>query len=154
MENNMISKPEELTFDNFVVDVNNKFAYRASVAVVDNLVSSVNTDNGFSNYNPLLIYGETGAGKTHLLNAIRNEIKNNKPNLQIAFVDENNSIDEVSTNADVLLVDDVQLFMNDEFFNIYNLFIDSNKQVVLTADKIYSQFDCGLMTDIAPADFK
>lgn len=152
-ENNIISESEKFTFDNFVVGASNRFAYAAAKRVADEVDSKSPEILPFS-CNPLLIYGEKRAGKTHLLNAIRNEIKVRKPNLQIAFVDGNSSIDEVSTNADVLLVDDVQLYMNDEFFNIYNSFINSNKQVVLTADKIYSQFDCGLMADIAPADFE
>ncbi|MBD5083246.1 MAG: hypothetical protein HDT34_03660 [Clostridiales bacterium] len=155
LENNTLNKEDslnlnEFTFENFVVGPSNRFAYRASIEVVNNLLGSVNTENTFSNYNPLLIYGEKGVGKTHLLNAIRNAIKTNKPNLQIAFVDENNPISEVSTDADVLLGDDVQLYMNDEFFNIYNSFIENNKQVVLTADKTYSQFVDGLMVDIKP----
>lgn len=153
MENNVISKSEKFTFDNFVVGASNRFAYAAAKRVADEVDSKSPEILPFS-CNPLLIYGEKGVGKTHLLNAIRNEIKIRKPNLQIAFVDEGNSIDKVSTNADILLVDDVQIYINDEFFNIYNSFINSNKQVVLTADKIYSQFDCGLMADIAPADFE
>lgn len=152
-ENNIISESEKLTFDNFAVGASNRFAYAAARRVADEVDSKSPEILPFS-CNPLLIYGEKGAGKTHLLNAIRNEIKIRNPNLQIAFLDENNPVDETSTNADVLLVDDVQLYMNDEFFNIYNSFINSNKQVVLTADKIYSQFDCGLMADIAPADFE
>lgn len=151
MENNIISQSEKLTFDNFVVGANNRFAYAAAKRVADEVDSKSPEILPFS-CNPLLIYGEKGVGKTHLLNAIRNEIKIRKPNLQIAFVDESNPIDKVSTNADVLLVDDVQLYMNDEFFKIYNSFIENNKQVVLTANKIYSQFDCGLMADIALAN--
>ena len=155
LENNTLNKENslnlnEFTFDNFVVGLGNRFAYRESIAVVDNLLDSVNTENTFINYNPLLIYGEKAVGKTHLLNAIRNKIKTINPKLQIAFVDESSSIDEVSTNADILLADNVQLFMNDEFFNIYNSFIENNKQVVLTADKTYSQFVDGLMVDIKP----
>lgn len=153
MENNIISQSEKLTFDNFVVGAGNRFAYAAAKRVADEVDSKSPEILPFS-CNPLLIYGEKGVGKTHLLNAIRNEIKIHKPNLQIAFVDENHPIDKVSTNADILLVDNVQLYMNDEFFNIYNSFINSNKQIVLTADKIYSQFDCGLMADIAPTDFE
>ncbi len=135
MENNVISKSEKFTFDNFVVGASNRFAYAAAKRVADEVDSKSPEILPFG-CTPLLIYGEKGVGKTHLLNAIRNEIKIRKPNLQIAFVD------------------DVQLYMNDEFFNIYNSFINSNKQVVLTADKPYSQFDNGLLADIAPADFE
>lgn len=140
------------TFDNFVVKAGNRFAFAAAKRVATDIDSTLPETSLFDNYNPLLIYGEETAGKTHLLNAIRNEIKNNKPNLQIAFVDENNPISQVSTNADVLLVDDVQLYMNDEFFNIYNSFIANKKQVVLTADKPYFEFADGLLADIQPVE--
>ncbi len=154
MENNIISKSEKLTFDNFVVGAGNRLAYIAAKNFAVFIALRLSETSELNIPNTLLIHGEKTAGKTHLLNAIRNEIKNRNPNLQVAFIDENNPISQVSNNADVLLVDDVQLYMNDEFFNIYNSFINSNKQVVLTADKIYTQFDCGLMADIAPTAFE
>lgn len=152
--NNINSEFSKYTFDNFVVEAGNRFAFAAAKSVVTDIDSTLPETSLLDNYNPLLIYGEKTSGKTHLLNAIRNEIKSNKPNLQIAFVDENNPISQVSTNADVLLVDDVQLYKNDEFFKIYNSFIANRKQVVLTADKPYFEFDEGLFADIQPVEFE
>lgn len=153
MDNNNINLEFlEYTFDNFVVGAGNRFAFAAAKKVATDIDTTLPETSLLDNYNPLLIYGEKTAGKTHLLNAIRNAIKNRKPNLQIAFVDENNPISQVSTNADVLLVDDVQLYMNDDFFKIYKAFIASKKQVVLTADKPYSEFADGLLADIQPVE--
>lgn len=150
--NNINSEFTKYIFDNFVVGAGNRFAFVAAKRVATDINPTLPETSLLDNYNPLLIYGEKTSGKTHLLNAIRNEIKNRKPNLQIAFVDENNPISQVSTNADVLLVDDVQLYMNDEFFKIYNSFIANKKQIVLTSDKPYSEFDEGLFVDIQPVE--
>ena len=68
---------EELTFDNFVVGDENKFAHAASIAVANNPAGA---------YNPFFIYGRSGLGKTHLLCAIANEIKKNRPDSTIMLV--------------------------------------------------------------------
>jgi len=104
----------EFTFDTFIVGSSNKFAHAASLAVAAN--------PGYA-YNPLFIYGNSGLGKTHLLNAIRSEIKANSPEKEIIYVKGDDFTNELIEsihlaktsefrqkyrNSDVLLVDDVQ----------------------------------------------
>lgn len=151
---NINSESSKYTFDNFVVKIDNRLAFVAARNIAVTIALEPSETSELNIPNPLLIYGEKPAGKTHLLNAIRNEIKSNKPNLEVALVDENNPIGQVSTNADVLLADDVQLYKNDEFFKIYKSFIANKKQVVLTADKPYSEFADGLLADIQPVEFE
>lgn len=154
MDNNINSELSKYSFDNFVVKAGNRLAYIAAKNFAVFIALRLSETSELNIPNTLLIHGEKTAGKTHLLNAIRNEIKNRNPNLQVAFIDENNPISQVSTNADVLLVDDVQLYMNDEFFKIYNSFIANKKQVFLTADKPYLEFDDGLFEEIQPIEFE
>ena len=136
---------EEGTFESFVVGTSNKFAYAAASAVAN--------DPG-GKYNPLFIYGNSGLGKTHLLNAICHEIKKNNPNMNIVYTrgeDFTNelvkyiaqkSTDEFHAkyrNADVLLVDDVQFISGktstqEEFFHTFNALYQSGNQIVLTSD--------------------
>lgn len=139
------------TFDNFVVGPSNEFAHAASLAVADNpnIV-----------YNPLVIYGPSGVGKTHLLLAIKNHIKKNFPYKTIEYTrceDFTNqlikslhegklgmgTIDDFRNkyrNADVLLVDDIQFIAGkestqEEFFNTFNTLYQNNKQIVVTLDR-------------------
>lgn len=134
------------TFDNFVVGPSNRFAHAAAVAVAKNPGNS---------YNPLFIYGNPGLGKTHLLNAIRNEIKSSFPEMNIvytqgeAFANEIiEAIHNVRTpafrekyrNTDVLFVDDIQFIAGmestqTEFFNTFNTLYENNKQIILTSDR-------------------
>ncbi|MBQ7549043.1 MAG: chromosomal replication initiator protein DnaA [Clostridia bacterium] len=136
---------EEGTFESFVVGPSNKFAYAAASAVAN--------DPG-GKYNPLFIYGNSGLGKTHLLNAICHEIKKNNPNMNIVYTrgeDFTNelvkyiaqkSTDEFHAkyrNANVLLVDDVQFISGktstqEEFFHTFNALYQSGNQIVLTSD--------------------
>ena len=134
------------TFDNFVVGPSNRFAHAAAVAVAKNPGNS---------YNPLFIYGNPGLGKTHLLNAIRNENKSSFPEMNIvytqgeAFANEIiEAIHNVRTpafrekyrNTDVLFVDDIQFIAGmestqTEFFNTFNTLYENNKQIILTSDR-------------------
>ncbi len=138
----------EFTFDNFVVGSSNKLAYAASKAVAENPAQ---------NYNPLLIYGESGLGKTHLIYAIANVIRTNDPNAKIVYVKGDDLTNELVAaigggpsktaemrekyrEAELLLVDDVQFIAGrkqtqEEFFHTFNTLYESGRQIVLTSDR-------------------
>ncbi len=146
------SDAQKDTFETFVVGSSNKFAHAAAIAVAANPGGA---------YNPLLIHGNSGLGKTHLLNAICNEVKKNNPNANIvytsgeAFTNElvhylalarnnktpNNMVEfhNKYRNADILLVDDVQFIAGkeatqEEFFHTFNALSNAGNQIVLTSD--------------------
>ncbi len=134
-------------FDNFVVGGSNEFAHAAARAVA--------TSAGHS-YNPLFIHGGSGLGKTHLLQAIGNAIRENNENTQVLYVTSedftNAYIDAIARKgealssfrkryrkADVLLIDDVQFLASkdktkEELFHTFNALFTSGKQIVLSAD--------------------
>ena len=134
------------TFDKFIVGSNNKFAHASALAVASNPSKA---------YNPLFIYGNSGLGKTHLLNAIRYEISSNFPDYKIIYVDgetfTNEIINAIKTNttslfhekyrpADVLLVDDIQFIAGkvstqEEFFHTFNALYQNDKQIILASDR-------------------
>lgn len=136
------------TFDSFIVGSTNRFAHAASFAVADK-PSII--------YNPLIIYGNSGVGKTHLLLAIKNHIKKKYPSKKIAYVrseDFTNQLiqalksgveamdefHEKYRTADVLLIDDIQFIAGkestqEEFFNTFNTLYHNNKQIVVTLDR-------------------
>jgi chromosomal replication initiator protein len=135
------------TFDSFVIGPSNQLAAAASRAVAENPASK---------YNPLFIYGGVGLGKTHLLHAIGQQIKQQHPTWRIlylkteTFMNEfinqvrNNRIEEFRNkyrdNTDVLMMDDIQYLggkerTQDEFFHTFNALFESHRQIVVTADK-------------------
>lgn len=139
------------TFSNFVVGSTNRFAHAASLAVANN--SSIT-------YNPLVIYGPSGVGKTHLMLAIKNQIKKNFPYKKIVYTrgeDFTNelikaiqdgklglgTIDDFRNKyrgVDVLLIDDIHFIAGkeqtqEEFFNTFNTLYQNNKQIVVTLDR-------------------
>lgn len=137
------------TFDNFIVGNNNDFTVAAAKAVAK--------EPGIK-YNPLFIYGGVGLGKTHLLNAIGNEIKKNKPNLNVLYVTtenfQNDLIEALQSpgqkervnfrkkyrQVDVLIIDDIQFIINkptcqEEFFHTFNELIEMGKQIIISSDK-------------------
>ena len=136
----------QYTFDNFIVGNSNKFAHAASVAVAEHPAM---------NYNPLFIYGPSGLGKTHLLYAITNYLKQTNPKIKIIYVKgedfTNYMIDCISRQAmkefrdryrkcDVLLIDDIQFIAGkestqEEFFHTFNSLYDEHKQIILTSDR-------------------
>lgn len=145
-----ISKESNLnpkyTFDNFVVGPFNEVAYAASQAV---------TKNPGMNYNPLYIYGVTGLGKTHLLQAVGNYIKKINPNKRVFYttsetftIDCVNSILNNKVNLfkekyrkyDLIIIDDIQFFSNkektqEELFHLFNHFYENNKQIIFSSDQ-------------------
>ncbi len=140
------SKNFEPTFSNFIVGNTNQFAYVAAVAV---------TNNPGSVHNPLFIYGESGLGKTHLLKAIRAELKRTRPGMNILYTSGENFLNEMINhmgeknmgefhnkyrNADILLMDDIQFIgktsvAQEEFFYTFEALINQGKQIVLTSDR-------------------
>jgi chromosomal replication initiator protein len=139
---------DRFTFDTFVVGNSNQFAYAASKAVAES--------PGKTAFNPLVIYGGVGLGKTHLLQAIalhcmsssrfaRNSIiyvSSEKFTMDFIMSIQNNVINEYSKfyrSANILLVDDIQFFngkdrTQEEFFHIFNTLHQQGKQIVLTMD--------------------
>ncbi|MFC1669674.1 chromosomal replication initiator protein DnaA [Spirochaetota bacterium] len=134
------------TFDNFVVGPNNQLAHAASNAV---------SIAPAKQYNPLFIYGGTGLGKTHLMQAIGHHIIDNKPFLKVLYVPTEQFINEfiqsIRTNTtesfkikyrniDILLIDDIQFIekkeeTQNEFFHTFNTLYDNNKQIIITSDR-------------------
>ena len=132
-------------FNTFVVGPSNQLAYAAAHAVTEKLGKL---------YNPLFIYGDSGLGKTHLLHAIGNSIKNNNKRLETMYqtadhfvnefinairFDKVHQFKEKYKEIDVLLIDDVQFISNKEqtqeaFFHIFNMLYESHKQIVFSSD--------------------
>jgi chromosomal replication initiator protein len=161
------------TFESFIVGPSNQFAYTAARSVAE---------NPGKNYNPLFIYGGVGLGKTHLLQAIGNYLKNKLNVLYVTseqFMNEfienvrmktPERFQEKYRNCDVLLIDDVQFFAGkeqtqEEFFHTFNELYNQNKQICLTSDrppkKLYdlvdrlkSRFEAGLIVDIQPPELE
>lgn len=148
-------KNEQFTFENFIVGPSNRFAYAAAKAVASD-PGSRKTTGSFSNYNPLFIYGNSGLGKTHILNAICHEIEKNYPDMNIMYIRaeqfanefyqalQNKTIDEFHNkyrnNIDVFLIDDIQFISGktsteEEFFHTFDTLVYNGKQVVLTSDR-------------------
>lgn len=143
---------KRFTFDNFVAG-NNLFAFEAAKNVADDPAGV---------YNPLFIYGGTGLGKTHLIQAIANQIVNEKPHLKVVYAtceqfvneiidtmfaskgpdarEKSNKLRQHYRSADVLIIDDIQFIANkkavqEEFFHTFNELISRGKQIVITSDQ-------------------
>lgn len=136
----------EYTFETFIEGSSNKFACAACRYVAKEPAK---------NYNPLFIYGNSGLGKTHLLNAIGHELKKNFPDKDIIYVKGDQfanelieairagttvSFREKYRKADALLIDDIQFIAGkdstqEEFFHTFNTLYESHRQIVLTADR-------------------
>ncbi len=147
-ENEFFDKTLDISqnFTNFVLGKSNIQAQAASLTCAKNL--------GLV-YNPLFIYGNSGLGKTHLLNAIGNEVHNTFPSKKIGFITgigfvealarskKENCIDELKNTfyeLDLLLVDDIQFiagktWTQEVFFSIFNVLVNNRKQICITADR-------------------
>ena len=146
-----LSFEDFFTFDNFIVGSTNRFAHAASLAVADN-----------SNivYNPLVIYGPSGVGKTHLMLAIKNNMRKRFPYKKIEYIRSEEFTNQLITalqegklglgtvddfrnkyrNVDVLLIDDIHFIAGkeqtqEEFFNTFNTLLQNSKQIVVTLDR-------------------
>jgi len=149
-EDNLNSK---YTFETFVVGPFNELAFAATQAIIKRTAI----------YNPLFVYGSTGHGKTHLIQAVGNHIKTNSPAKKIYYLtsekftlDLMNAISAGTANQfkekyrkyDLLIVDDIQFFAGkqkteEEFFHLFNSFYDNNKQIIFSSDK-HPNFITGL----------
>lgn len=141
---------EDYRFDNFIVGDNNRFAYTAALSI------SKEDPRRVQHLNPFFIHGASGMGKTHLLQAIGNAIRDNNSDAQVLYVtsesftnayieaickkgDALNSFRRKFRKADVLLIDDVQFLAKrgktqEEFFHTFNALFESGKQIILCAD--------------------
>lgn len=142
------------TFKNFVVGQSNREAYQASLMI---------SKNPGELYNPLLIYSDSGLGKTHLLHAIGNAIKSSSPNKRVLYVTTQDFFDEYvnfvkgehgddnlktffKTSVDVLLVDDIQMLVGkrkteEMFFSVFQTLYSMGKQIVITSDQHPSRLE-------------
>ncbi len=139
----------DYTFSTFVVGRSNEFAHAASFNIAEH--------PGSEGYNPLFICGPTGMGKTHLLNAVGNHIRQKFPHLRIGYVSAerflNECISSIRRNemdkfrmryrerCDVLLMDDIQILgrgeaVQEEFFHTLNDFFDKGQQVIVASDRM------------------
>lgn len=163
------------TLDNFVVGSSNDLAYAAAHAVAK---------KPGDKYNPLFIYGGSGLGKTHLIQAIGNEIVRASPQLKTVYVSSETFVSEFLDyirfkkagfsdkyrNVDVLIVDDVQFIAGkektqEEFFHTFNDLHQKNKQIIISSDKppksiptlterLRSRFEWGMAIDIQLPDLE
>ena len=142
----------KLTFESFVVGPNNEYVFAAAQSVADDPAGT---------YNPLFIYGGTGLGKTHLMQAIANKIVREKPYLKVIYItceqfvneiidtmftsrgadtrDKGSKLRQHYRSADVLIVDDIQFIENkkavqEEFFHTFNELVAKGKQIVISSD--------------------
>ena len=138
---------EEYTFENFVPGDNSDYAYKACLAAAES--------PGRKNYNPILLYGPSGVGKTHLMVSIGNYIYNHNPKLKIAYTTTESLMNEFTAglrmktpdkfkkkyrNLDVLLLDDIQFLekserLQDELFFTYEEIYKRKGQLVFTCDR-------------------
>jgi chromosomal replication initiator protein len=140
------------TFNSFVEGKSNQLALAASRQIADNPGGS---------YNPLFIYGAVGLGKTHLMHAVGNELRRQKPNAKIVYLHSErfvadmvkalqlNAINDFKRfyrSVDALLIDDMQFFAGkersqEEFFNTFNALLEGGKQMILTCDRYPKEID-------------
>ena len=184
LKNSELASNYQHTFDTFIVGDNNKLAYAACKAVVQ---------EPSTRYNPLYIYSEPGLGKTHLLSAVKSEMEKLHPDMNIiyttadtftddyvsnlrtksnleAFKQKYNALRQKYRSCDLLLIDDIQFMANksetqQELFHTFNSLYNQNKQIIFTSDRppkelngieqrLISRFEQGLLADIAPPEYE
>lgn len=137
---------EKYTFTNFVVGASNRLAHAAAISV---------SENPGKSYNPLFIYGPTGVGKTHVIQAIGRAILDSKPDKKVLYCTTENFLNDLVTairsnttdrfrdkyrKLDALLIDDIQQISKAKetqtsFFNTFNTLFHASKQIVITSDR-------------------
>lgn len=151
-ENTSVQQPDEsnlnpkYVFETFVIGNSNRFAHAAAQAVANDPAHA---------YNPLFLYGGVGLGKTHLMHAIGNRIKQNNPSMKVLYTSSEkftneiiNSIQNKTTEAfrqkyrhiDCLIIDDIQFLKGKEqtqveFFHTFNALKDADKQIIISSDR-------------------
>ncbi|MDR0569385.1 MAG: chromosomal replication initiator protein DnaA [Spirochaetaceae bacterium] len=166
---------EDYTFERYVIGENNNFAANAAIAI---------SRNPGTVYNPFLIYGGVGLGKTHLMQSIGNYVHRHS-DLKIIYITTENFINEFIKAirdkqtpafknkyrfADLLLIDDIQFLgkkweTQDELFHTFNALYDANKHIIFTCDRpaselkeindrLRSRFERGLNVDLQPPDYE
>lgn len=163
------------TFESFIVGGSNDLAYTACMAVAK--------DPG-TKYNPLFLYGGVGLGKTHLMQAVGNEISKHRPAARILYTSTETFVNEFLDcirykrkwdasryrNVDVLIIDDMQFIAGkektqEEFFHTFNALHQANKQIIISSDKppkaiptleerLRSRFEWGMAIDIQTPDYE
>jgi chromosomal replication initiator protein len=166
---------DDYTFERYIVGENNNFAHNAAFAI---------SRNPGTAYNPFLIYGGVGLGKTHLMQAIGNYIHENSDNKVICITSEeflNEYLEGIAQNkmnsfknkfryTDVLLIDDIQFFQDkpgvqEELFHTFNTLLNAKKQLVFTCDRppsdlkkfserLISRFEQSLKVDLQPPRYE
>jgi chromosomal replication initiator protein len=136
----------DFTFESFVVGRSNEMAKAAAQQVAENAGQS---------YNPLLLYGGVGLGKTHLMQAVGNQIQKNSPGKTVVYLHSQRFVQDMVTalqqgtmqdfmnyyrSVDALLIDDIQFFAKklrsqEEFFHVFNALLERGHQMVLTCDR-------------------
>ncbi len=162
-------------FSSFIVGSSNELAYAACQAIAQ---------HPGTKYNPLFIYGGVGLGKTHLIQAVGNEIVDKNPKAKVLYITSeqfvNDFLDSIRfkkkgfadryRNADVLIVDDMQFIAGKEktqeqFFHTFNSLHQANKQIIISSDKppisiptlterLRSRFGMGMTVDLQLPDFE
>ena len=169
----------EYTFENFVTGESNRYAWITAMKVAESPIVTIN---------PLYIFGDVGLGKTHLMTSIGHYILDKDPNTNVVFTTSQqfvedyfqattkkslNSLEDFANyyrNADVLLVDDIQLLANknstqEEFFKLFEYLFENNKQIIITSDRradelenimmrLKSRFSWGIPVDIGAPNFE
>ena len=166
---------EHFTFDEFVVGPSNGWAHAAALAVAQKPGRA---------YNPLFIYGDTGIGKTHLMQAVGNRILE-RPGTIVAYISTeallNEYVNAIQNNStinfrnkyrgvDALLIDDIQFMasksgIQEEFFHTFNALYNDKKQIIITSDRpaseiagleqrLVSRFNAGMATQIECPNFE
>ena len=164
------------TFETFVVGPSNREGQAASLAAALN-------PGKF--YNPLFLFGKSGLGKTHLLHAVGNYIRSKNKSMRVLYISSDQFIEEYFRcirekgfealknrfkSIDVILIDDIQFLASREkvgeyFFSIFNLFINSNKQIIMTSDRpplelkgledrLVSRFASGLSVGLTAPEYE
>jgi chromosomal replication initiator protein len=162
-------------FDNFIVGSSNELAFAACQSIVA---------NPGSKYNPLMIYGGVGIGKTHLIQAVGNAILASNPDAKVLYITTEQFVQEFVDalryrkttgfanhyrSADVLIVDDIQFIsgkekIQEEFFHTFNALYQANKQIIISSDRLareipieerlQSRFAQGMSIDMQTPDFE
>ena len=163
------------TFQNFIVGSSNDLAYTACQAITQELGTK---------YNPLFLYGGVGLGKTHLMQAVGNQVVANNPKANVLYINtetftkefiemirfKKRGFSDKYRSVDVLIVDDMQFIagkekVQEEFFHTFNILHQANKQIIISSDKpprsiptlterLRSRFEWGMAIDVQMPDFE